>query len=306
MMMQRNGQDIIGFDNGYQYAKTANFMFENGVCEMGGIEPSVKEHTLRYRDRYYKVGEGRAAITDDKVSDDAARLLAMAAMAKELSAKGMTRAEIVLAVGLPFSDYGREKQANIRYYGDERYLNYEYEGQRYSVAISKVFVFPQCYAAIAPRLANMRDDYIVIDIGGKTTDVVYLDKGVPVERRCTTIEKSMVKWMRAIQGEYETQFGKLLPEKEFLKVILGQGSFLPERNTALIRHGMERELRNLELELREREYDLDYTNVIYVGGGASVMKAFSGHRENVAYDCDIHANAKGYEYLAAQMLSREA
>ena len=52
-------------------------LFDNGVYEMGKIEPSVKEHSLKYKRKYYKVGEGRAAITEDKVSDENARLLAM-------------------------------------------------------------------------------------------------------------------------------------------------------------------------------------------------------------------------------------
>ena len=56
----------------------------------------------------------RAAITEDKVSDENARLLTMVAIAKELSAVGVQKAEIVLAVGLPFSDYGREKKRVLR------------------------------------------------------------------------------------------------------------------------------------------------------------------------------------------------
>ena len=58
----------------------------------------------------------------------------------------------------------------------------------------------------------------------------------------------------------------------------------------------------LELELRERGYDLDFCRVIYVGGGAVAVRNFSERKPNIAYDCDIHANAKGYEYLALQIL----
>ena len=61
----------------------------------------------------------------------------------------------------------------------------------------------------------------------------------------------------------------------------------------------------LELELMEREFDLQYTNVIYVGGGAVAVKNFSESRRNVAFDTDIHANAKGYEFLAMQMLKKQ-
>lgn len=43
MIKLANGRYIIGFDNGYQYGKTANVMFENGVLALGKVEPSIKE-----------------------------------------------------------------------------------------------------------------------------------------------------------------------------------------------------------------------------------------------------------------------
>ena len=75
MIKLENGKYIIGFDNGYQFGKTANFMFDNGVYPLGKVEPSVREHSLKFERKYYKVAEGRAAITEDKVSDENARLL---------------------------------------------------------------------------------------------------------------------------------------------------------------------------------------------------------------------------------------
>ena len=190
---------IIGFDNGYQFGKTANLMFENGVFSLGKVEPSVSEHSLKFERKYYKVAEGRAAITEDKVSDENARLLTMVAIAKELSAVGVRKAEIILAVGLPFSDYGREKKELIKYYEEKPVMKYEYEGIRYDITISRIFVFPQCYSAIASRTGNMKGDYMIVDIGSKTTDIVYLVNGIPVESKSITIEKAMVKWIRQIQ-----------------------------------------------------------------------------------------------------------
>ena len=300
-----NGRYIIGFDNGYQFGKTANHLFDNGVYPLGKVEPSVKEHSLKYERKYYKVAEGRAAITEDKVSDENARLLTMVAMAKELSAAGVHKAEVVLAVGLPFSDYGREKRDLIRYYEQKPVMKYEFEGIRYDVTVSRIFVFPQCYAAISPRLCNMKGDYLIVDIGSKTTDVVYLRNGLPVESRSITIERAMVKWIRQIQGSLQVQFGKNIPENEILKVLLKQGSQLPKSYVNLIRKEIRERIEELVLELKERGYDMDYTNVIYVGGGAVAVRNFSEYRTNVAYDCDILANAKGYEFLADQMLRKQ-
>lgn len=305
MVKLSNGMYVIGFDNGYQFGKTSGFIFDNGIHPMGKVEPSIKEHSLKYERNYYKAGEGRAALTEDKVSDENARLLTMAAIAMELRTEKVQEAEIILAVGLPFSDFGREKKALAEYYNRKPELKYEYEGVRYQIMIRQVLVFPQCYSAIAPRLCNMKGDYLVVDIGSKTTDVVLLRNGLPVERKSVTIEKAMVKWMRQIQGNLQVQYGKNIPESEILKVILKETNFLPRAYANLIRDTLREQMHSLELELEEREYDLRYTNVIYVGGGAAAMKNFSEHRENVAYDTDIHANARGYEFLAMQILKKQ-
>ena len=305
MVSLENGKYIIGFDNGYQFGKTARALFSNGIHAMGKVEPSVREHSLKYGRKFYKVGEGRAAITEDKVSDEDARLLTMAAVAKELSMEGLRKAEVILAVGLPFSDYGREKGRLLEYYSQKPGLRYEYEGTRYEVDIARVFVFPQCYSAVAPRLGNMEGSYLIVDIGSKTTDAVYLEDGIPVERRSVTVERAMVKWLRQIQRDLQVQHGKDIPEDEILKVILRQETLLPKAYVTLIKEGIREQVHMLELELRERGYDLDFCRVIYVGGGAVAVRNFSERKPNIAYDCDIHANAKGYEYLALQILKSQ-
>lgn len=305
MVKLSNGVYVVGFDNGYQFGKTAHSLFDNGVYPMGKVEPSLKVHSLKYEGKYYKAGEGRAAITEDKVSDENARLLTMAAIAKELRTEEVRKAEIILAVGLPFSDFGREKKTLAAYYSQKPVLKYEYEGIPYHIAIRQTLVYPQCYSAIAPRLCNMKGDYLVVDIGSKTTDVVFLKNGLPVERKSVTIEKAMVKWMKQIQGSLQVQYGKNVPEGEILKVILKQANFLPRACANLVRDTVREQVHTLELELEEREYDLRYTNVIYVGGGAAAMQNFSERRANVAYDPDIHANAKGYEFLAVQVLKKQ-
>ena len=199
MFRLSDGRYIIGFDDGYQLGKTANHVFDNGVHMLGSAEPTLKEKSLFYEGEYYKVGEGRAAITEDKVSDGAARLRTMAAIALELRQAGIYQGEVVLAAGLPFSNYGRDRLKLIDYYNQQTRLEFAYEGEDYSITIGKVIVCPQCYSAIATRLGNMKGDYLVVDIGSKTTDVVYVQNGFPIESRSITIEKAMVRWIKEIQ-----------------------------------------------------------------------------------------------------------
>lgn len=302
MIKLENGSYIIGFDDGYQLGKTSNFVFDNGVHRLGSVEPTLKENSLFYDGEFFKVGEGRAALTEDKISDDTAMLRTMAAVAMELRKAGIHKAEIVLAVGLPFSNYGRDKLKLIDYYNRKNRLDFSYEDEDYSVDITKVIVCPQCYSAIASRLGNMKGDYLIVDIGSKTTDVVYVQNGLPVESKSITIEKAMVKWIKEIQREMKVRTGKDIPEHEVMKIALKEDSNLPAAYVELIRGMLREKIHSLELELAERGYSLDYINIIYVGGGVLMARDYAGkYRGYTAYDCDLCANAKGYEFLTSQI-----
>lgn len=306
MIRLKEGKYIIGFDDGYQLCKTANHVFDNGIHMLRTTEPTLKENSLFYDGEYFKVGEGRAAITEDKISDDDARLRTMAAVAMELRDTGIHKAEVVLAVGLPFSNYGRDKPKLIDYYNRQNKLEFSYEREDYSVEIGKVIVCPQCYSAIAARLGNMKRDYLIVDIGSKTTDVVYVQNGLPIESKSITIEKAMVKWIKEIQREMKVQTGKDMPEHEIMKIALKEDSNLPGAYSELIRGMLREKICSLELELAERGYSMDYINIIYVGGGALLARDYAGkYRNHTAYDCDLCANAKGYEFLARQIEGKQ-
>ena len=50
---------------------------------------------------------------------------------------------------------------------------------------------------------------------------------------------------------------------------------------------------------------MDLTQIIFVGGGAGVMKRFGGlEQKNIQYIEDVKANAKGYEMLGNAYLAQ--
>lgn len=295
---------LIGVDNGYQFVKTSNFLFENGIREMS-VEPSIKEHTMFINGKYYKVGEGRARLSKDKVSDEANRLLCYVAVAQEMRKAGLRDIDLYLAVGVPFADYGRMKKPMIDYFLRDKEVDFAYESAFYQIRLQKVMVFPQCYSAVANRLVNMKDDYCIVDIGSKTIDVVVVKDGIPNETRSTTIETALIKWMKHIQGELQSRFTKAIPESEILKVMLNKETRLPKDCKEAISRMLTEFVDMVERELAERDMDISLMKIIYVGGGAAIAKHFSRtYRDNVAYDCDIAANAKGYEFLGEKMLER--
>lgn len=49
MIQLENGKYIIGFDDGYQLGKTANYVFDNGVHMLGSAEPMLQEKSVMSR-----------------------------------------------------------------------------------------------------------------------------------------------------------------------------------------------------------------------------------------------------------------
>ena len=56
--------------------------------------------------------------------------------------------------------------------------------------------------------------------------------------------------------------------------------------------------------LEESGFDLAYSHILYVCGGATIMRRFGNARENAAYLEDIRLNAKGYELLTTHQMNR--
>ena len=55
--------------------------------------------------------------------------------------------------------------------------------------------------------------------------------------------------------------------------------------------------------IREFGYNLKTTPIVFVGGGAVVMKNFGSHdAKNISYNLDVKANARGYVQLATMGL----
>ena len=100
---------LCGIDHGFFTMKTAHFVFENGVKELGG-EASLLTNTMFFNERYFKVGEGRLPLKDTKVEDGDYFLLTLAAIAREMDYHGLSDTEVCIAAGLPFTRFGQEKE----------------------------------------------------------------------------------------------------------------------------------------------------------------------------------------------------
>lgn len=288
----------IGLDHGFHLVKTKNFIFENGVNKTD-TPPTLTTGTLFYDGCYYKIGEDRMKVKDSKTMDQDYFILTLAGMAKEIHYRGLNpKVNVILAVGIPFTRFGEEKSAFVNYLKREKEICYSYEGKNYEVTIDGVKCFPQCYAAVADRLSSMNGDYVICDIGSWTTDIMFVRNGVPLESKCQTFTNSIISTMQSISKQKIGISGSNIPESVIMDYIAGKNVYLGLEHKKLIDNTLIAFAKNIEGILKENGHNLEFCNVIYVGGGAEIMKKYGTHGMNISYLEDVRANAKGYEFLA--------
>ena len=125
---------LIPIDHGYGNVKTPNFIFPTGITEYKE-EPAMATDTLRWAGRWYAIGDNHKEFIADKTADEDYLKLTMAAIAKELNRRGLTEAPVYLAVGLPLTWVGQQKDSFIRYLTQVRNLEYTFNGKDYDVEI---------------------------------------------------------------------------------------------------------------------------------------------------------------------------
>lgn len=149
-----NKLEVIGIDHGWSMMKTISQVFVTGVKEIT-TTPALFGDVLEYEGKFYKVGTVRQEVKDTKVEDDSFYLLTLAAVAKELKRRGLAEAKVFLAVGLPLTRFGAEKNDFIKYLTKNKRVNFKYENESYHIEIDDVAVFPQCYAAVVDKIPTM-------------------------------------------------------------------------------------------------------------------------------------------------------
>ncbi len=295
--------EVIGIDHGWSNMKTVSQVFTTGVKEIS-TEPAFFDNVVEWNGVYYKVGGKRLEVRDTKVENDNFYLLTLASVAKELNRRGMRNTNVLLSVGLPLTRFGAEKQDFIDYLARKKEVSFQFEKEKYHINIARVSVFPQCYAAIADRIKTLPERAVIVDIGSWTIDILPICQSYPDEPECITIPQGLIRCMREINEECVRQIGQELDESVIQEIMAGGKGKLPERYMEIVEDCIRKFVQKVYNILKEHGYNLDVTPIVFVGGGATVMKLFGNPTgANIQYIEDVKANAKGYEYLGKVFLS---
>ena len=145
-----------------------------------------------------------------------------------------------------------------------------------------------------------------MDIGSKTVDIIHTRKHVPVESDCITIPSALIKCMSDINNVVYRKTNRTLTEEQIQQVMMYGNVPYSDKIVQIVKDELEVFARGIEATLREHGFDTEMLPVVYVGGGAGVMKRFGSiEGRNIMHIEDVRANAIGYEYLAHQQLKRK-
>lgn len=197
--------------------------------------PALFGDVLEYEGKFYKVGTVRQEVKDTKVEDDSFYLLTLAAVAKELKRRGLAEAKVFLAVGLPLTRFGAEKNDFIKYLTKNKRVSFKYENEPYYIEIDDVAVFPQCYAAVVDKIPTMAKKTLIVDIGSWTIDIMPVINKSPDESKCVTIPKGLITCMRSINEQCVRQLNGEVDESEIQNIMRYGRSDIDDEYFAIIK-----------------------------------------------------------------------
>ena len=120
---------------------------------------------------------------------------------------------------------------------------------------------------------------------------------------CDSMETGIISLYNRIIARMRADYDVLLEETDIDSIIKGRKGLYEAKVVNAVLQEAEAYVTDLLASLRERGIDLKSTLFIFLGGGSILLKELiesSGVVNHVQFIDDIHANAKGYDYLYQQ------
>jgi len=181
-------------------------------------------------------------------------------------------------------------------------VEFEVQGKPYTIYIEDVACFPQAYAAAATMLHTLVEEpkAVILDIGGFTADYLLMKNGEIDLTSCDSLENGVILLYNKVRSKVNSELDLLLDEGDVDAILMGKKTKYPEAAIRLTEQMTQEFISDLFSTLRERMIDLQYCKVVFVGGGAILLKRqieTAGKVGAPFFVPKINANADGYEYL---------
>lgn len=148
------GKIYIGLDHGYGNIKTAHRVFQTGI-ECYDEEPIVSTNYVKYRDKYYVIGESHLVYQGNKTETDDFYILTLAGLAEEMKYRGLHEADVVLAVGLPLAWVKTQAAEWRNYLMREKELDFSFRKERYKVHLCGLEKYEKKIVALEKKVSDV-------------------------------------------------------------------------------------------------------------------------------------------------------
>lgn len=294
----------VAMDHGNRNMKTENFIFTSGLVE-SDCRPALGDY-LVYQDKFYSLSEQRIPYMRDKTADERFFALTLFGIAMEAQRQALPLEDgclqVELAVGLPPKHYGTLYERFEEYFRNRGRQQIRYRGKAYAIEISDVAAYPQDYAAamtIYPQIVEY-DRVLTVDIGGFTLDYLLMRGGRPDLSVCDSLEKGVIRLYNEVISRINSEQDILLEEQDVDRIIQGKRTDYSREVTEVVESMTKTYVEDILGTLRERGLDLKTGCVVWIGGGAKLLRDYLENSKRIGRSVfveDICANAKGYGIL---------
>lgn len=275
MMQKYNNSTkvIIGLDHGYGNIKTAHRVFRTGV-ECFEEEPIVSMNYIKYKDKYYVIGENHLIYQCNKTDSQDFFILTLAGLAEELKFRDLHEAKVMLAAGLPLA-WAKSQAADFKkYLMQEQELFFSFRKENYRVHLCGVEMFPQGFAAVCST-GSMKGFNMIADIGNGTMNVMQIVDGRPLEKSLVTDKFGVSICMKEIQKELSKSAGESVPEIMIEPMLINGLQGRTDDVAEIVSRIAERYAGDILKRLVDYGYKENLVHLYVIGGGGCLLKYYS-------------------------------
>ena len=141
---------------------------------------------------------------------------------------------------------------------------------------------------------------VVIDIGSWTIDIMPIRERKADAGNCKSLSLGTITCMHKINEHLREQFNGEADEILLKDVMItGSSVDLPPKYLTVIQNDLKTYVEDIMGQLRALQFNLDTTQLIFIGGGSTIIKNFLNAEKypKATVIDDVHINAKGYEDL---------
>ena len=290
---------IIGIDIGNFGVKTSDGLYISSKIKETSSVYNENGILLEYNNHKYIIGNGKYETETVKSSKENFIPLLIGAIAKSM----VHEEEILnIATGLPLIEYGKNNDAlRDKILSECRQIEVRIDGIPKKIIIDDVAIVPEGVGAlygIPDHVKFDRENVIIVDIGGLTTNIFEVDGGEI--KKDTTKSTGMLHLYNTLQRNLQNEYIDLKLTYDKLTEVMESKKLKYFDKEIDVKKQVE-ELNEFPAELYEylkMNYPVENSDVILTGGGAKYFHPFISKKiKGTKLITDIYANAKGYRII---------